>query len=76
MGDVVVYNALKGEVQLPSKHAESKHNTTWFHLNHYMDSISHKGVHDLSYLKGFGLAYPSPEQCLSGGMLGRVFWLL
>ena len=43
MGDVVAYNFPKGKVQLPSKQVESKHNTTWFHLNHYMDSISHKG---------------------------------
>ena len=25
---------------------------------------------------GYELAYPSPERSLSGGMLGRVFWLL
>ena len=35
-----------------------------------------QGVHDLSYLKGYGLAYPSPERSLSGGMLGRVVRLL
>ena len=58
MGDVVTYKFPK-ESTTSIKHIKSKCNTTWFHMNHYKDSISHRGVHDLSYRRSYELAYPS-----------------
>ena len=43
MGDVVAYKFLK-ESTTSIKHIKSKHNTTWFHMNHYKDSTSHRGT--------------------------------